>query len=114
MSKMSELDALINDTAATILDCISPEVCRHVLTQFANQVLELELAALEVGSIAVVNRQIDQLVDALIDSPETAEDVAGELVQTIQEEIIRRYSDRLAETMAERLRKAIFDNSTIM
>lgn len=112
MSKMSELDALINDTAATILDCISPEVCRHVLTQFANQVLEL--AALEVGSIAVVNRQIDQLVDALIDSPETAEDVAGELVQTIQEEIIRRYSDRLAETMAERLRKAIFDNSTIM
>lgn len=112
MSKMSELDALINDTAATILDCISPEVCRHVLTQFANQVLEL--ATLEVGSIAVVNRQIDQLVDALIDSPETAEDVAGELVQTIQEEIIRRYSDRLAETMAERLRKAIFDNSTIM
>src|SRR5690554_6278313 len=109
---MSELDALINDTAATILGCISPEVCRHVLTQFANQVLEL--AALEVGSIAVVNRQIDQLVDALIDSPETAEDVAGELVQTIQEEIIRRYSDRLAETMAERLRKAIFDNSTIM
>lgn len=112
MSKMSELDALINDTAATILDCISPEVCRHILTQFANQVLEL--ATLEVGSIAVVNRQIDQLVDALIDSPETAEDVAGELVQTIQEEIIRRYSDRLAETMAERLRKAIFDNSTIM
>lgn len=112
MSKMSELDALINDTAVTIRDCISYEARRNILTRFANRVLEL--AALEVGSIAVVNRQIDQLVDALIDSPETAEDVAGELVQTIQEEIIRRYSDRLAETMAERLRKAIFDNSTIM
>lgn len=115
MSKMSDLDILIDETLTLIEESEDREARWQAIQNLVKEVLGL-VQTHEANDLVTIDRLIDEFVDAMLDSPDDRgrlEQLGSELAFAVQDELVRRYSDRIAEKIRKRLRESMFNKSTI-